>query len=391
VNRRSVFTVASVVLLMALLAGCGAPAAPAPAAAPTQAPAAPTQAPAAAPTQAPAAPTQAPAPAEPTVAPAAPAATTAPAATAAPAAAAADVMTFEQVEAKYGPVKASKPYYVGAIVKTLVNEHWQQVKAGYEAAAKDLGVKVDVVAADSESSFGQQLDFAQTLIGKGANALTVSPLSSTNLDPALQDASKAGLPIINVDDAKITSVPAVFYGGDHHEMGVLAAQYMIDKLPAGSKVAMVEGQAGSPAGVARKDGFTETIKNSKLQLVASQPGDWDRVKALNAATNILQANPDVKGIYAANDTMALGVIEAMNGSSKGAGIIVIGTDAVPEAIKDVKEGKLDGTIAAFPYKLGYNGLVLAVRALEGEKLPATVQAPIALVTADNLKQYYPDQ
>jgi ABC-type sugar transport system substrate-binding protein len=298
-------------------------------------------------------------------------------------------MTLEEVDAMYGPVKASKEYVIGAIVKTLVNEHWQQVKAGYEAAAKDLGVTVEVVAADSEADLGQQLDFAETLIGKGIDALTVSPLSVTNLDPALEQAAADGIPIINVDDARITNVPTVFLGADHYQMGVLAAQYMIDNLPPGSQVAMVEGQAGSNAGNARKDGFHSTIANSELELVASQPGDWDRVKSLDAAQNILQTNPDVKGIYAANDTMALGVIEAMGGSSVDAGIIVVGTDSVPEAVEGVRTGKLDGTIAAFPYQLGYNGLVLAVRALEGQQLPKEVQASMALVTQENIEEYFP--
>ncbi len=112
------------------------------------------------------------------------------------------------------------------------------------------------------------------------------------------------MPIVNVDDARITDVPTVFFGADHREMGVLAAKYMIERLPEGSEVALVEGQAGSNAAIMRKDGFESTIKESQLKLVASQPGDWDRVKALDAATNILQKNPNVKGIYAANDTMA---------------------------------------------------------------------------------------
>lgn len=298
-------------------------------------------------------------------------------------------MTLDEIEAMYGPVQASQNYRIGGIVKTLVNEHWQQVKDGYEDAARDLGVTVEIIAADSEADLAQQLDFAQTLIGRGVDALSVSPLSVTNLDPALEQAAADGVPIINVDDARVTSVPTVFHGADHRQMGVLAAQYMIENLPAGSKVAMVEGQAGSNAGNARKDGFHTTIAASDLELVASQPGDWDRVQALNAAQNILQTNPDVQGIYAANDTMALGVIEAVGGSSVDAGVIVVGTDAVPEAIEAVRSGKLHGTIAAFPYNLGYNGLVLAVRALEGQQLPEVVQANMALVTGDNIEEFFP--
>ncbi len=309
-----------------------------------------------------------------------------------PAAELKDVMTLDELEALYGPVpKPSKEYTIGGIVKTEVNEHWQEVKKGYLDAAAEFGVKVEVVGADSEADLQQQLDFAETMIGKGVDALSVSPLSVTNLNPALEKAAADGIPIVNVDDARITDVPTIFLGADHREMGVLAAQYMIDRLPEGSEVAMVEGQAGSNAAIMRKDGFETTIKASTLKLVASQPGDWDRVKALDAATNIMQTNPDVKGIYAANDTMALGVIEALGGSSVEAGIIVVGTDAVPEAIEDVRIGKLDATIAAFPYQLGYNGLALALRALEGQAMPKEVKAPMELINADNIEEFYPSK
>lgn len=326
----------------------------------------------------------------PAAAPAAPAAPAAEAAAPAAESSVPAVMSLAEVDALYGELTASREYKIGAIVKTLVNEHWQQVKEGYLAAAADLGVTVEIVAADSEADLAQQLDFAQTMIGQGVDALSVSPLSVTNLDPALEMATADGMPIINVDDARVTSVPAVFFGADHREMGILAAQYMIEHLPAGSQVAMIEGQAGSNAGIARMEGFHSTIEGSGLELVASQPGDWDRVKSLDAATNIMQSYPDVKGIYAANDTMALGVLEAVGGSAADSGVMVIGTDAVPEAIQAVKDGRLTATIAAFPYQLGYNGLRLAVRALEGQELPAEVQAPMELITADNVLEFYPE-
>jgi ABC-type sugar transport system substrate-binding protein len=361
---RRISMLSTLLVIILLLAACAAPAA---------APAAPAEAPAAEAPAAESAATEAPAAEEPAAEGAVPA-----------------VMSLDEVTEMYGDVTASQPYKIGGIVKTLVNEHWQQVKAGYEAAAADLGVTVEIVAADSEADLAQQLDFAQTMIGQGVDALAVSPLSVTNLDPALEAAAADGIPIVNVDDARVSSVPTVFFGADHRAMGVLAAQYMIDNLEPGSQVAMVEGQAGSNAGIARMEGFHSTIEGSGLELVSSQPGDWDRVKALDAASNILQTNPDVKGIYAANDTMALGVIEAVGGSAADSGVMVIGTDAVPEAIQAIKDGRLTATIAAFPYQLGYNGLVLAVRALEGQALPAEVQAPMELIIQDNVLEFYPE-
>jgi ABC-type sugar transport system substrate-binding protein len=159
---------------------------------------------------------------------------------------------------------------------------------------------------------------------------------------------------------------------------------MIDNLPPGSKVAVVEGMAGNASGQARHDGFVETAKAGGLDVVASQPADWDRAKANGVTTNILQANPDVKGIYFANDTMALGGTEAATSAGK-TGLILIGTDAIPEALQAVKDGRMTGTIAQYPFEMANLAVETAIRVLEGRPVAENIPSPIKLLLKADIK------
>lgn len=303
---------------------------------------------------------------------------------------AADRATAVELEQRLGPVpEPSQPWKICAIEKTLINEHWQQMKQGYEDAANEHGVQVEVQAAKDEADLTGQLAIAETMLQGDCDAFAVSPLSSSNLQPFLDRARESGIPVINVDDARVEA--DVFVGGDHREMGVLAAEYIAEQLPEGGQVAQIEGQAGSPAAQQRIDGYESTVaEHPNLELVASQPGDWDRLKSLDAASNIIRANPDVAAFYANNDTMALGVVEAVANTGKEGEIVVVGTDGVPDAIRSVREGSMSATVASFPYEMGRTALEVAVRLLEGQEVPGTVVSQQELITQENIDQYFPE-
>jgi ABC-type sugar transport system substrate-binding protein len=160
---------------------------------------------------------------------------------------------------------------------------------------------------------------------------------------------------------------------------------MIDNSPSGGQIAIVEGKAGNPSGQDRHDGFADAIKAaSQFKVVASQPADWDRAKALNVATNILQSNPDVVGFYAANDTMALGIVEAVKAAGKQGKVTIIGTDAIPEAQAAVKAGDMAGTVAQYPADEARIATSLAILALQGKPIEGFVPSPIKLLTKSDI-------
>jgi ribose transport system substrate-binding protein len=289
------------------------------------------------------------------------------------------------LQSELGPVEASEEYRIGVILKALTNQYWQGIEKGAQAAAEDLGVDVTIQAASSESAQTEQLTIAQTLVGQQFDAYVVAPESTSNLSPALRQMQSQGAPIVNVDDAR---VPATVYVGPDHELdGSQAAAEFAKDFPNGAKVAQVEGQAGSSAAILRIKGFKEGIeKAGNLKLVASVPGDWDADKSFAAAQQIIQQHPDVKGIYANNDTMAIGVAKAVQASGKD--IEVIGTDGVPEAVDAVRKGTMFATVSPLPYYEGYWAVESAVRLLEGQEMSPWVVAPAQLITKETVDDFY---
>ncbi len=278
----------------------------------------------------------------------------------------------------------------GAIIKTEANEYWQAMADGYAFAAETYGVNVQVGSVPTEADTDEQLALAESYLEQGFDALLVSPITPSNLNSALAAATEAGLPVINVDEL-IPPDAALEAGIDiaqriasnNYQAGQLAGNYVLANLEAGSQVAILEGLAGNVSGQARRDGFFDTV-NGTMEVVASQPADWDRTRALDVTTNILQSNPDVRAIYAANDTMALGAAEAVRAAGLEGQIIIIGTDAVPEALDAIREGRMTGTVAQYPYEIGVLAVENAIKLAEGRPIPMSIDAPIRLLTAENV-------
>jgi ABC-type sugar transport system substrate-binding protein len=297
-------------------------------------------------------------------------------------------MTIADLEA----VTADENYKLLAVVKTLSNEYWQTMERGYQEAAAEKGVTIDVVSVPTEQDTEQQLNQVQTALAQGYQAIMVSPITPTNLIPALIQATEAGIPIINVDE-KVDPAAAEEAGviltsviaSDNRDAGARAAQWMIENAPDGGQVAIIEGKAGNLSGLDRKEGFQEAIEAAgNFEIVASQPADWDGPKALDVTANILQANPDLVGIYAANDTMALGAVEAARAAGKLEQVAILGTDAVPAALAAVEAGDLEGTVAQFPAEAAKIATSLAILAIQGAPVEGFIPSPIELITADNV-------
>ena len=202
--------------------------------------------------------------------------------------------------------------------------------------------------------------------------------------PGSSAAIAANIPTVIIDDAR-TSGASSYIGTDQVKIGAQAATFLHDANPKGGKVAQIEGAAGSPNARARIKGFKEQLATyPDLQLVASQPGNWDRLTALNATSNILRQNPDLIGIYANNDGMALGVFEAVKNANAAGKTLVVGTDGIREAKKSVQAGEMSATVAEFPFEEGQLGVEVALRLLGCQPVPPWVVSPNAVITKDNV-------
>ena len=300
----------------------------------------------------------------------------------------AEQIDYTELDAKLGALPApTKPLHFAYVTKTLINEFWQDVAVGIRDEAGKYNIKVDLLAAKDESSLVEQLNLAQTVLSGKPDALLLSPQSDSNLVPVIEAAQKLNIPTIIIDDAR-TAGASTYIGTDQVAIGAKAADFLGKLYSNGGKVAQIEGQAGSPNARKRIQGYTDTVKaNAKLNLVASQPGDWDRLKALNATTNIMRENGDLAGIYANNDGMALGVYEAVKAAGKEKQVAVVGTDGIRQAKKSVAAGEMKATVAEFPYDEGVLGVQMAIRLLACQPVPPWVVSPQAVITADNVKDF----
>ncbi len=299
-----------------------------------------------------------------------------------------DRMDWSELDAKFGPLPApAAGTKVGGVSKTLTNEYWRSLGEGYANVAGKLGIEFVYQAAQSEGDQLGQLSIAETLISQGFNALLLSPQTDANLIPAVEKAAAAGIPVLNVNDAVIPSAKN-YVGNVQKGNGANVAQWFIDNVPAGGKVAVIEGQPGVYAAGQRTAGFTETITAAgKFEVVASVPANWSREEAFNAATTILQQYPDMIGFYANNDGMALGVVEAVKAAGKAEQVAVFGTDGISDAYAAIRAGDLTGTVDSFPVLTGEIALEVALRLMAGQALPRVVATPQALITKDNVETY----
>jgi ribose transport system substrate-binding protein len=274
------------------------------------------------------------------------------------------------------------------ITRTLSNEFWGFERDGFEAEAKKLGVKYQTFDVTDESSITEQLDKAKSAANQGCSALLASPISATGLDTVFTDALAKNTPVVILNDAKGTVPGTVYVGPDAKTIGQTAADYIVTKLPEGGKVAMIEGDPGSSNALNRGEGFKAAVaKHSNLQLVASQTAKWDQTKAQEIASAMLTANPDIKAFYSQNDGMALGVSAAIAAKNLTGKVLLVGTDGIPQAKKEILAGTMTATVSEQPTTEGASGVDAALWLLAGKKVPGWVDVPAFIIDSANVGQY----
>ena len=289
------------------------------------------------------------------------------------------------------PSEGGSDANIAAVIKGLDNPFFQAMEDGINAQAQDSGAQVEIQAATSITDTTGQAEKLTAMAQQDYNCFVVNPISGTNLVQALAPVAAKDTPIVNIDSpidadaaAEADVTPATYIGTDNTEAGGKAGQYMIDTISSG-KVALIGGIAGDVTSQARLDGFTAAVQG-KLDIVQTVAADWERQKALTAATDLMQANPDLKGFFAANDDMGLGIARAVANAGKTGEIAVISVDGNEDALKAVKSGDLTATVAQYPYEIGVLGVQACEAVLAGQDIPTEIVSPTALVTSENADQ-----
>ena len=186
---------------------------------------------------------------------------------------------------------------------------------------------------------------------------------------------------INIESNLFQQSRSAFVGPDNRAGAKMSGGVLAKALGPGGKVVILEGNPGADNAIQRKLGFDDAVKEGKLDLLDSRTAHWETEEANSVFSNMLTAHPDIQGVMAANDSMALGVVKAIDAAGKSGTIKVVGFDNIPAVQPLLKEGKMIATIDQFGSQMAANGIDYAIKALQGEKLEGWIKTPIKLVTA----------
>ena len=267
---------------------------------------------------------------------------------------------------------------IGLSVSTQNNPFFVTLVEGAEAAAEELGVSLSV--ADAGDDVAKQVSDIEDLVSSNISVLIVNPVDSDGVTGAVQAAIAKGVKVISVDRA-VNGVDIDCQIASDNVLGAeLATQYIVDTLGEGVKVAELEGTPGASAAIDRSTGF-HNIADEKLDVVVSQTANFDRTEGMSVMENMLQAHGDIQAVFAANDEMALGAVEAVSGAGKD--ILVVGFDATDDAIDAIQAGRMAATIAQQPALIGSTAVENAVKLINGESIPSSIPVEVTLITIDN--------
>ncbi|MBI2747154.1 MAG: sugar ABC transporter substrate-binding protein [Burkholderiales bacterium] len=280
---------------------------------------------------------------------------------------------------------------IGLVMKTLTNPFFIEMEKGARKAEKDLGVALVVKTAAQETSIEQQIQLVNDLVADKVDAIVIAPGDSQRLVPTLKKAADAGIKIINIDNrldpealkqAGMSAVP--FVSVDNDAGAYKAGKFMAESATRPTQAAILEGIRSADNARQRMEGAKRALlENKSIQLVASETANWKIDEAYAVSRTLFKQHPDIQLLFAANDMMALGAVKYLQEAGKTQ-VKVVGYDALAEALAEIKSGHLLATVDQQAAEQGYQGVVLAVRLLQGKEVPAVTMIDTRLVTAATL-------
>lgn len=285
------------------------------------------------------------------------------------------VITLENPYQKVDKVTQKKPkdIRVGVSLSTLNNPFFIAVKNGINDTAKTKGTKVQI--ADAQNNTAKQTNDVEDMIQRGVDILIINPVDSDAITPEVKAANNAGIPVITVDRSSNGGQVLTLVASNSVEGGKMAAQFMLKQLGKSAKIAELQGIPGASAARERGKGF-DTGVAGQLDIVAKQTANFDRAQGLTTTENIIQGHPEIKGIFAQNDEMALGAVQALRNKPD---FILVGFDGSADALTAVKNGQMAATVAQKPYQMGKLAMQAVFDHFNKQTLPKNIKSPLELV------------
>ena len=265
------------------------------------------------------------------------------------------------------------------------NPFWASVEKGAREEAAKLGVDLVLVAPPQEGDVQAQINQVEDQLAKGVDAIALAPGDPNAFAPIVDDAIKSGVPVVFVDTKGINE-GVTFIGTNNKNGAALAAKFICDKTPKGADVAVLTGIESQSTALLRRDGAVQGLKDCGLNLVATQTAEWDTAKGRSVTESIILKNPNIKAIFASNDNMGIGAMQALKDADMN-DVVVVGFDATPDAAKSILAGEMTATIAQFSYNMGAYGVKYALELANGGSIDINIDTGTQLVTKENANDF----
>jgi ribose transport system substrate-binding protein len=277
---------------------------------------------------------------------------------------------------------------VALVMKSLANEFFQAMEQGARAhqSAHDGAYRLVANGIKDELDVARQVDLVEQMLAQGARAIVLAPADSKALVPIVVRARQAGVVVVNIDNrldaallrARDVAIP--FVGPDNRKGAEKVGAHVARSLPPGAPVAILEGAPNAFNGVQRRLGFEDAIRAAGLKLVSSQAAHWETARANQVAAALLAGHPDLRALFCANDSMALGAAAAVRAAGRDAGVAVAGFDNIPAVAPLLRDGRIAATADQHAGQLAVYGIEYALQILRTSELPADRETPVDLVT-----------
>ncbi|MGO1053852.1 substrate-binding domain-containing protein [Crossiella sp. CA198] len=273
---------------------------------------------------------------------------------------------------------------IGFASSTLTNPFFLQLKEGVQQGEKEQGVKVIYMDANNDAT--TQLTQVQSLVSQRVKAILLNPVDTEQSKPAAIAAENARIPLVAVDRA-VTGGRVISEVSSDNVQGGVEAAAALAKATGPGEVLHLQGLLGTSASRDRGEGFQQGLAlRSSVRIALSKTAEFDRAKGMSVTTDMVTAKSGVKGLFAENDDMALGAVQAL-GERAGKDFQIVGFDGTPEALAAVDSGKMAATVAQQPRELGRQAVEQAVRYLKGQTVRNLIEIPVRVVTKANVREF----
>jgi ribose transport system substrate-binding protein len=284
-----------------------------------------------------------------------------------------------------GGTGSGKPY-IPVISKGFQHQFWQAVKTGSEQAAADFDVEITFEGPESEAMVDKQVEMFQTALDKKPVAICLAAVDSKAFQPLLEKAQEAGIPVIGFDSGVDSDIPVTTAATDNIAAAAMAADKMSELIGGSGEVAVIAHDQTSRTGIDRVDGFVGQMESKypNITVVDVQYGGGDQLKSTDLAKAIIQAHPNLKGFFGANEGSIIGVLNAVSELGMEGKITVIGYDSGQQQMDAIRSGAEAGAITQNPIGIGYKCVEAAFKAYKGESLPKTIDTGFMWYDASNI-------